>query len=64
MPICIRHERELIDRNSEMNYNLPSLDLFFLVDSSSLLELGRLVHENECWQRRCREDKFLGVHIN
>ena len=44
--------------------NLPSLDFFFLVNSSSALELGGLVHEDETWQRRCREDKLLGVHIN
>ena len=43
--------------------DLPSLDFFFLVDSSSLLELSGLVHEDERRQRGCREHKFLGVHI-
>ena len=43
--------------------DLPSLDFFFLVDSSSLLELSGLVHKDERRQRGCREHKFLGVHI-
>lgn len=48
----------------KLHVDLPSRQLGLLVLSSSLLEVGSLVHEHQHRQGRCREDKFLGVHIN